>query len=118
MKIKTVFIAHPLRGDVAGNIKRVRSICKELHSETLIPYVPYLATIQYLSDDISEERWLGMMANNELLFRKFIDEVWLYGDQISAGMAMEVRIAHKLNIPVFAKTKETSRDLEALMSSV
>lgn len=118
MKVKAVFIAHPLRGNLAGNVRKVRAICKELHTETLIPYAPYLATIRYLSDDVSEERWLGMMANNELLFRRFIDEVWLYGNRISAGMAMEVKIAHKLNIPVVAKTEETSRDLEALMSLV
>lgn len=115
MEFKTVFIAHPLRGDIAKNIRRVRAICKELHSDTLIPYAPYLATAQYLNDNISEERELGMEANHEMFIRGFIDELWLYGDRISNGMAIETRLALRLNIPVIPKTKWTARDLESLV---
>lgn len=116
MEFKTVFIAHPLRGDVAKNIKKVRAICKELHSDTLIPYAPYLATVQYLNDNILEERVLGMEANHEMFIRGFVDELWLYGDRISNGMTIETRLALRLNIPVIPKTKWTARDFENLVA--
>jgi hypothetical protein len=38
---KTVYIAHPLRGDVPGNIKRVNKICQTVYaSDSVIPLSP------------------------------------------------------------------------------
>lgn len=109
---KTVFIAHPISGDVKGNMKKVLNICKQVHTQEIIPYAPYLAALQYLNDEVVEDRSLGIEANLECLHRKFIDELWLFGNKISEGMEQEILLAKKLGIPIIAKTDETKRDLE------
>ncbi|MFA6105373.1 MAG: hypothetical protein WC725_02110 [Patescibacteria group bacterium] len=108
--MKTVFIGHPIGGDVKNNIQKVISICYEIHSEHLVPVAPYLVSLQYLNDDVIVDRELGKIANFECFHRKFVDELWLYGDRISKGMEEEIALAKELNIPIFPKTEGTKRD--------
>ncbi|OGZ43706.1 MAG: hypothetical protein A2719_01275 [Candidatus Ryanbacteria bacterium RIFCSPHIGHO2_01_FULL_45_22] len=115
MKKKTVFIAHPIKGDVQDNAKKVLEICKRIHTRNIIPIAPYLVSIQYLDDEIREDRELGIEANLEAFHRKYIDELWLFGDRISPGMEQEVLLAFKFNIPVIPKTDETKRDFIKFM---
>lgn len=116
MKRKTVFVAHPIKGDVQGNATKVLDICQKIHTETIIPVAPYLVSIQYLNDEIIEDRKLGIEANLEAFHRKYIDELWLFGDHISPGMGQEVLLALKLDIPVIPQTDETKRDFTKFMS--
>lgn len=109
--MKIVFIAHPLSGDIEGNIKKVIGICAKVHTNFTIPVAPYLGTVQYLNDEITKERNLGIKANSEYFYRGFIDELWLFGDHISKGMKEEIELAKKLNIPIIPKTKETKKEL-------
>lgn len=111
--MKTVFIGHPIGGDVERNMKKVISICSAIHSQNIIPVAPYLVSLQYLNDAVVEDRELGTTANSECFNRKFVDELWLFGDHISEGMKMEISLAKKLNIPVFPLTEGTMRDLES-----
>ena len=104
---KVVFIGHPVSGDVEGNIKKILGICKKIHNKNIIPCVPYLVSLQYLNDDIVEDRELGISANLECFHRNYIDELWLFGDRISSGMKQEIKLALKMNIPIVAKTKGT-----------
>ena len=106
--MKTAYIAHPIGGDVAGNVKKVLAICLEVHRSGVIPIVPYLGALQYLDDTIPDDRRLGMEANLECLRRGMADEVWLYGDKISTGMEIELRSARIRGIPVLAKTEATA----------
>ena len=110
-KKKTVFIAHPISGDIEGNAKKVLEICKQVHSKYSIPVAPYLVSLQYLNDEVKEDRELGIEANLESFHRGYIDELWLFGDRISAGMKEEVLLARKLGIRVVPKTDGTKRDL-------
>ena len=107
---KTVFIAHPIGGDVPGNSRKVLEICKKIHDRNTIPVVPYLVSLQYLDDEVAEDRELGIEANLEFFHRGHIDEVWLFGDRISTGMEREVLLALELGIPVVPQTEETKRD--------
>ncbi len=110
---KTVFIAHPVNGDVKSNVKKVLKICKEAHSASIIPVAPYLGTLQYLDDADAESRQLGIQANMECFHRKYIDELWLYGDYISPGMWQEIQRAMTLGIPIVPQSDGTKRDLAA-----
>lgn len=112
--MKTVFIAHPISGDIRGNVEKVLAICEAVHTNELVPVVPYLASLQYLDDTIKEDRELGIMANLECFRRKYIDELWLFGDHISNGMREEILLSNELKIPVVPKTEGTKRDLEKL----
>jgi len=104
---KTVFIAHPLSGDIRGNAKKVLEICIRVHTADVIPVAPYLVSVQYLNDEVHEDRMLGIQANLEAFRRGYIDELWLFGDRITGGMWQEVELAWELRIPVIAKTEGT-----------
>ena len=107
MAKKTVFIAHPISGDISGNVKKVLEICKITHTKEIIPVAPYLVSLQYLNDEVVEDRALGIEANLECFHRRYIDELWIYGNKISKGMIQEIKLAKKLKIPTIPQTKET-----------
>lgn len=111
--MKTVFIAHPVAEDIQGNVEKILAICKQSHNKEIVPVAPYLVSLQYLNDDITEDREFGIDANFEVFHRKYIDELWLFGDRISSGMQEEVKLARELNIPVTPQTEGTKRDLTA-----
>ena len=111
---KTVFIGHPIGGDIRGNAEKVLKICAEVHTQDIIPVAPYLISLQYLNDEVLEDRQLGMEANHECFRRKYVDELWLFGDRISSGMKQEVLLAKEMNIPIIPKTDGTRSDLEQL----
>ena len=112
--MKTVFIAHPISGDIDGNVKKVLAICERIHTKELVPVAPYLVSLQYLNDEVVEDRELGIEANLECFRRRYVDELWLFGDRISEGMKGEIALAKELNIPIVPKTDGTKRDLEVL----
>lgn len=114
MAKKTVFIAHPISGDVKGNIEKVLKICAQVHSKNVIPVAPYLVSLHYLDDNVEEDRGLGIEANHECFRRRYVDELWLFGNRISNGMRQEILLAWQIDIPILAKTEETRRDLEAM----
>lgn len=114
MKVpKIVYVAHPIRGDVTGNIKKILAICKRIHSHAVIPFVPYIPVIAYLGvEEGSRGEKLGLWTNHELIKMRIPMEMWLYGDHISEGMGDEIKLARKCHIPVIAKTKGTRDELE------
>lgn len=112
--MKTVFIAHPIAGDIKENIRRVFDICKKVHTKDIVPVAPYVVSLHYLDDDTPEDRQLGIDANLEAFHRKYIDELWLFGDRISNGMRKEIELARELNIPIVPQTKGTKRDFATL----
>ena len=114
MAKKTVFIGHPINGDIEGNVKKVLEICAQVHRMGIIPVVPYLVSLQYLDDGVAADRELGMEANHECFYRHYIDELWLFGDHISNGMKQEVLLAREMGIPVIPKTEGTRIGLENL----
>ena len=111
---KTVFIGHPISGDVRGNVTKVLKICEEVHSQDVIPVAPYLVSLQYLDDGVIDDRRLGMEANHECFRRRYVDELWLFGDKISSGMHEEVLLAREFGIRIVARTEGTMRDLQKL----
>ena len=114
MKKKTVFVGHPVGGNIKGNIEKVLKICSEVHTKEIIPVAPYLISLQYLNDGAIEDRELGMEANHECFRRRYVDELWLFGDRISPGMEKEILLAKEMQIPIIPKTEGTKRDFEKL----
>src|ERR1051325_11722699 len=105
--MKTVFIAHPMTGDFEGNFRRVLEICREVHEhdESVIPVAPYIISFEYRDGVVHEDRTLGIAANYECFRRKYVDEVWLYGDHISEGTKAEIGLARQYDIPIIPKTQ-------------
>ena len=107
-----VFVAHPLSGDIEGNTKKVEAICREILLAGNVPIFPSFETRRYLGDTKEEKLLMGRVIE-ECLRRS--DEVWLYGDHISPGMAEEINCATfgLMGMKVVAKTPETERELAA-----
>lgn len=80
----------------------------------MIPVAPFLVSLQYLDDEVISDRELGIDANLECFHRKYIDELWLFGDRISEGMKKEIQLAKELQIPIVPQTDGTKRDFEKL----
>lgn len=112
--MKTVFIGHPISGDIKSNMKKVLQICADIHTKDIVPVAPYLTSLQYLNDEVVEDRELGIEANHECFRRRYVDELWLFGEYISPGMKREIELAGEVGIPVVPKTEGTSRDLNML----
>ena len=95
--MKTVYIAHPLRGDVEGNVKKVTGICKELAEKgEVIPFSP-LHAFDFM--DTKGEQTLVMKYCFKLLSK--VDELWVFGNwEESEGCRMEVEFAFHNNIPI------------------
>lgn len=101
--MKIVYIAHPISGDIEGNLADLRRIVRKINMEfpDVVPFVPYYADIVSLDDNIPEERERGIKNDIAILKSGCVDEVWLTGERISNGMAAEKDLASKLGIPVY-----------------
>ena len=96
--MRTVYVAHPYRGDEAGNRERVGEIMRELNKD--FPEVLFLSPIHAFG-------WLGDDHDRALaLCRRLLamaDEIWLFGEwERSEGCLMERDEAKKLGIEICA----------------
>ena len=100
--MKIVFIAHPISGDIKGNLDKIIKIIRtlNLYEPDIVPFAPYWVDCHALDDDIPAERERGIKNDKEFFYRGVIDELWLFGDRISAGMQAEIDLANELKIPV------------------
>lgn len=103
--MKIVYIAHPISGDIAGNLEKIQQIVRQINLQysDVVPFAPYWVDCHALDDNDPEERKRGIANDQEFFLRKVIDEVWLFGDRISAGMLSEIELATSLGIPVVNK---------------
>ncbi len=100
--MKIAYIAHPVAGDVQGNIARIIEIIRTVNlcEPETVPFAPYLADLIALDDSIQDERARGIKNNVCLIRSGFVTEVRLYGGRISNGMQHEKELAESLGIPV------------------
>ena len=92
--MKKIFICSPLRGNVESNIIKARRYCREEVLKGNIPIAPHIYFTQFLDENNSEERELGIQLGIELL--KQCDELHVYGSVISEGMQKEIKIWREL----------------------
>lgn len=103
-KKKIVFICSPFAGDVEGNAMRARRYGRFAVSEKVIPIIPHLMYPQFLAEEDPEERKLGMEMGLVLLTK--CQELWVFGNHLSSGMAVEVNKAKRWKIPIRYFTTE------------
>jgi hypothetical protein len=112
--MKIIYIAHPISGDVKGNLERVRQIAQDitLKFDDVVAFAPYWFDCHFLDDNNPVERERGIRNDHEFFERSTIDEVWLYGDRISKGMEAEIKLAISCGIivvPMSTGTKAAYR---------
>ena len=85
--MKTIYVAHPLRGDVRRNKYAVTDICQNL--KAIYPDMLILSPIHAFSfEDVNGRR--GWVRGQCRLVIEKADELWLFGDwRNSSGCVME-----------------------------
>lgn len=96
--MKLVYIASPYAGDIEKNTEYAKKACRFVMNEGYAFFAPHLLYPSVLDDDNPAERQLGLDMGLAALTR--CDELWVFGDRISAGMSAEIREAERLGIPV------------------
>lgn len=113
-RIKVVYVCHPVAGAVVENLAKIIAICASVHTDSVYPIAPYHTHLQYSKDEDVCARARGMACNLHFISSGFVDEVHLYGPDITRGMKEEIRCALDHGVKVVPKTKETARLLIAL----
>ena len=93
-----VYVASPFAGDMEYNVSKARGYCRFAVSNGCIPIAPHLLYPQFMDDDDKEQRELGLFFALVLLGK--CDEIWVFGDKISTGMAAEITKAKKRGMPI------------------
>ncbi len=95
---KIVFICSPFAGDVGGNTMRARRYGRFAVSQKAIPIIPHLMYPQFLEEADPDERKLGLEMGLVLLTK--CHELWVFGNHLSSGMAVEVKRAKERGIRI------------------
>lgn len=98
---KICYIAHAVGGgDVDKNLEDLRRIIRKtnLDHPDVVAFCPYYADAVSMDDSIPSERGRGMENDIEIINRGIVDELWLTGPRISAGMQQEVIAAVRKGI--------------------
>ena len=105
---KRIFICSPLRprsrdpveaeSELKANLDRARRACRMVSDLGATPYCPHIYATQFLDDSVQSERERGLEIGCEWL--EMADEVWVFSEHVSEGMATEIALASKLDKPV------------------
>ena len=95
--MKNVYICSPLKGDKQKNLENAKRYAKYAFEGGTAPVVPHFYA-EILDDDDTEDRQTGMRAAVSLMWQ--CDECWVFGEEITEGMKMEISFAEKLNITI------------------
>ena len=93
-----VFICSPFAGNIERNTRRAREFCRFAVSENRIPIAPHLLFPQFMEESDPEQRRLGIFFG--LVLQSKCKEVWVFGGNITKGMAVEIEKAHERGLPV------------------
>ena len=101
-----VYICSPFSGKVKKNKKNARKYCRFALEQHTIPFAPHLLFPQFMDDSSLEERQLAMFMN--MIMLGHCEELWVFGDRISAGMKQEIHKAERRHM----KIRYFTEDLE------
>ena len=100
-----VFICSPYAGEITQNACKTRRFCQFAIEQNCIPIAPHLLFPQFLNDSEPEERALGLFMGCVLLTK--CAELWVFGEKVTDGMALEIEKAERRMIPIRYFTEET-----------
>ena len=103
-----VFVCSPLRDPdpvkMFDNIERAKEYCLEVARQGFAPFAPHVFCTQFLDELDPQGRELGISIGLSWLLRA--DSLWYWprdDGSISDGMALEIRFAEELLIPVIRR---------------
>ena len=86
------------------NIEKAKTYASFVAGHGHAPFVAHLAICSFLDDDKPLERRLGMEIDKVILDR--CDELWIFGEYISEGMAHEIAHAARKGLPIRRFTEQ------------
>ncbi|TCT14597.1 hypothetical protein EDC18_10578 [Natranaerovirga pectinivora] len=97
-KKKVVFICSPYAGDIELNTERAKRYGRFAITKNTVPFIPHLLYPQLLDENDMDERNLGISMGIRML--SLCHELWVFGERVSSGMAVEIAKAKALKIPI------------------
>lgn len=88
-----VYICSPYSGGVEDNIKKAREHCRFAIDKGYIPIAMHLLLPQFMDDNNPKERNLALFI--DMIVMSKCQEIWVCGNHISKGMAVEIAKANK-----------------------
>lgn len=114
--MKITYLAHPVSGDVPGNLAEARRWIRWLydHVPGIAVLAPWITTCEVLDENNPEHRKLGLRCDIAVIAR--CDAILLVGPVLSAGMRAELLAAeshglHILNFVGYDRTLTTASHL-------
>lgn len=117
---KKVYVCSPFRPTAVSltdraeeqrsNIERALKACRILAMMGIQPLAPHLYFTRFLKDDVAAERAAGMQFG--LSWLEQADELWVFGDTVSEGMAQEITKAKELGKPAVFINKVVINDMD------
>ena len=94
-----VYICSPYAGDVERNTERAKLYSRfAVIERNAIAFAPHLLLPLYLSDDDPKERELALFM--DIVFLGKCNELWVFGENITKGMQMEIDKAKKRHMRI------------------
>ena len=84
-----VYICSPYAGDVEVNAENARKYSRFAVENMAIPFAPHLLMPQYMDEGTERELALRM----GIIFLSKCEQVWVFGERVSEGMAYEIKKA-------------------------
>ena len=106
-----VYICSPFSGDFEGNTQRARDYSRFAVDQGAVPLAPHLLLPQFMSEKTERDLALFM----DMVFLGRCEQLWVFGKNISSGMAAEIDKAKqkKMKIRYFTEEcQEVSKDEE------
>lgn len=112
-----VYVCSPYRGDIPRNTQNALEYCRQVYEAGYAPLAPHLYFPRFLNENDPAERRAGMLMGGRLLQQ--CRALAVCGDEISEGMAQEIKLAERFGIPVLtleAFQPEADRELPRSLS--
>jgi hypothetical protein len=100
--MEIAYICSPYQNDPARNTERTKDYCRHALRQGFIPLAAHLHYPQFLNEADPAQRKIGLECGLALL-RK-CDVIFVYGNQLTAGMKREIAEAERLNVPIYYMT--------------
>ena len=99
-----VYICSPYAGDVERNVRQAQAYCRFAVQKNCVPIATHLLFPQFMDDTDPVQRQQALFMSRLLLTK--CNEVWVFGEMISQGMASEIRKAESRNKRIRYFTKD------------
>lgn len=93
-----VYICSPYSGDTVAHTRDAQRYSRFAVDQRCIPLAPHLLFPQFMDDTNSRDRTLALFMGNVLMSK--CQEVWVFGENISAGMSQEIDQAERHNMTI------------------